>query len=89
MTMLPIARLIANFLLNIELTDEGTMHPDDACQILEQAAHDLSLIDKAWLDQLTQAFAEIATEYPDDQAEFVRNIPANFYHSDPDGGGGE
>ena len=87
MTIIPIARLIANMLLAIDMTDEETMHPDDACHILEQAAYDFSQIDTLFLDQLTKAFAEIATEYPEDQKEFVRNIPASFYRFESDGEG--
>jgi len=87
MTIIPIARLIANMLLAIDMTDEETMHPDDACHILEQAAYDFSQIETLFLDQLTEAFAEIAPEYPEDQKEFIRNIPANFYRFEPDGEG--
>jgi hypothetical protein len=84
MTITPIARLVANMLLAIDMADEETMHPDDACHILEQAAFDFSQIDTKSLDQLTEAFAEIAAEYPEEQKEFVRNIPANFYRFEPD-----
>jgi hypothetical protein len=77
MIALQIARMIAHIVLFLELTDEESLHPDNAVDALEQLGADLDLLEKGFLRELIDAFETIAPDYGED-AQMVRDIPSYF-----------
>jgi hypothetical protein len=74
-----IARIIANFILFLDLTDDETLDPDAAVEMMEGIAGDLQSLDKGFLRELVDAFAVIAPEYGGESQKLVRDIPYGFY----------
>jgi hypothetical protein len=58
-----IARIIANFTLFLELTDEKNLNLDTSVQMMEELAGDLQALNKEFLRELIDAFPVIAQEY--------------------------
>ncbi len=79
MIVLQIARIIANFSLFLDLTDDDLLDPDEAVQMMELLGADLQALDKAFLRELVDAFAVIAPEYTGEAQKLVRDIPYSFY----------
>lgn len=79
MIAIQVARLIANFSLFLDLTDDETLDPDAAVEAMEVLGHDLQALDKEFLRELVDAFAVIATEYSGDSEKLVRDIPHGYY----------
>lgn len=79
MIAMQVARMIANFFVFLELTDEDALDPDDAVQMMEVLADDLEALDKEFLRELVDAFPVIAAEYSGQAQELVRDIPFSFY----------
>ena len=79
MIILQIARIIANFSLFLDLTDDDTLDPDQAVQMMELLATDLQNLDKGFLRELIGAFAVIAPEYSGEAQRLVRNMAYDFY----------
>ena len=82
MIVLQIARIIANFSLFLDLTDDDLLDPDEAVQMMELLGADLQALDKAFLRELVDAFAVIAPEYTGEAQQLVRDIPYSFYLED-------
>ncbi len=82
MVVLQVARIIANFCLFLDLTDDETLDPDAAVQMLELLGKNLQELDKPFLKELIDAFAVIAPEYAGETEASVRSIPDNFYLED-------
>ena len=74
-----IARIIAHYVIFLDLTDDDVLDPDAAVQMMEQLGSDLEAIDKGFLRELIDAFATIAGEYSGEAQEVVRNIAHSFY----------
>ena len=74
-----IARIIADFVLFLDLDEDRTIDADDAVQMMEWLGHRLEAIDKDFLRQLVDAFPVIASEYGGESQELVRDIPYGFY----------
>ncbi len=79
MMNLQIARIIANYVLFLDMTDDDTLNPDAAVQQMEELASDLEALDKDLLRGLIDAFAVIAPEYSGEAQRMVRNIAHDFY----------
>ncbi len=79
MIVLQIARLIANFSLFLDLTEDDILDPEVAVKMMEALAGDLQELDKDFLRELIDAFAVIAPEYSGDAQRLVRNIAHDFY----------
>lgn len=79
MIALQIARIIANFSLFLELTDDDTLDPDEAVEMMELLGADLQALDKGFLRELVDAFAIIAPEYTGPSQKLVRDIPYGYY----------
>ncbi len=79
MNVLEIARIIADCLLFLELTDDEKLDPDAALQMMEVLAANLKSMDKTFLRQLVDAFQVIAPEYPGKSQGLVRNMAYDFY----------
>lgn len=79
MIAIQIARIIANFVVFLDLTDDDVLDPDTAVQMMEGLAGDLEALDKAFLRDLIDAFAVIAPEYSGEAQALVRAIPQSFY----------
>ena len=77
--VLKIARIIADFIVFLELTDDDTVDPDAAVQMMEGLAGDLAELDKGLLRELVDAFAVIAAESTGEVQEVIRNIAHNYY----------
>lgn len=79
MIAIQIARIIANFSLFLDLTDDETLDPDAAVQMMEELAVNLQELDKGFLRELVDAFAVIAPEYSGEAQRLVRNMARDFY----------
>ena len=78
MIAVQVAKLIANFSLFLELTDDENLDPDTAVQAIEVLGADLEGLDKSFLRELVDAFAVIAPEYGDSE-QLVRDIPFDHF----------
>lgn len=74
-----IARIIANFTLFLELTDEENLNLDTSVQMMEELAGDLQALNKEFLRELIDAFPVIAQEYSGESQRLVLDIPRGFY----------
>ncbi|HEX7871684.1 MAG TPA: hypothetical protein VF475_02155 [Sphingobium sp.] len=74
-----IARIIADFVLFLDLDEDGTIDADRAVEMMEWLSHRLEGFDKDFLRQLIDSFAVIAPEYSGDSQNLVRDIPYSFY----------
>lgn len=79
MIAVKIARLVANFSIFLEQTDDDTLDPDAAVQAMEVLAADLQALDKTFLRELIDAFAVIAPEYSAEGEQLVRDIPFAYF----------
>lgn len=77
--VLPLAHIIADCALFLDHGDGEAIDPDLAAQARARLAADIRAFDKPFLRELIDAFATIASEFRDEGAEMVRNIPHNFY----------
>jgi len=74
-----VARIIANFVVFFELTDESLINLDDAVEMMEGLAGGLQAMDKKFLRELVDAFPVIAEDYSGEAQEVVRGIAYSFY----------
>lgn len=74
-----IARIIANFILFLDMTDDETLDPDAAVQMMEELAGDLQAMDKGFLRELIDSFPVIASEYSGEAQRLVLSISRDFY----------
>lgn len=74
-----IARIIANYIIFLDMTDDDILDPDAAVQMMEALGADLDALDKGFLRELVDAFPVIAEEYSGEAQKLVRNIPRHFY----------
>jgi len=79
MIILQIARIIANYSLFLDLTDDDLLDPDVAVKMIEALGAELQELDPAFLRQLIDAFAVIAPEYSGEAQRLVRNMARDFY----------
>ncbi|QOT73191.1 hypothetical protein H5V43_09765 [Sphingobium fuliginis] len=73
------ARIIANFILFLNLTGDEALAPDMAVQMMEDLANDLQALDKGFLRELVDAFPVIAPEYSGEAQQLVFNISRGFH----------
>ncbi|MCW2368056.1 hypothetical protein [Sphingobium sp. B11D3D] len=74
-----IARMIADFFLFLNMTDEDLLDPDAAVLMMEDMAARLQDLDKGFLRELVDAFPVIASEYSGEARKLVLDIPYSFY----------
>lgn len=74
---LQIARIIADFVVFLELSDDEILDPDMAVKMMEGL--DLEVLDKPLLRELIDAFDAIAPEYNGEAQHVVRSIAHGFY----------
>ncbi|MDN4631601.1 hypothetical protein [Sphingomonas sp. PvP056] len=74
-----VARIIANFVIFCELSDDDLVDPDEACGVMEVLGSQLEAMDKPFLRKLVDAFPIIAVEYSGKAQELVRDLPYGFY----------
>ncbi|HEX7855168.1 MAG TPA: hypothetical protein VF503_15880 [Sphingobium sp.] len=74
-----IARIIADFVLFLDLAENETIDADGAVEMIEWLGHRLEALDKDFLRELVDAFTIIAPEYNGDSQKLVRDIPYSFY----------
>ena len=79
MIAMQVARIIAEYVVFLELTDEEELNLDTAVEASEVLGAQLEALDKGFLRELVDAFAVIAAEYSGEAQEVVRNIPYGFY----------
>lgn len=90
MIALQVARIIADVFLFLNLTDDDTLDPDEAVEMLENLGARLDEMEKEFLRELVDAFPVIAEEYRGESQQLVRDIPHSFYleetlaENDPD-----
>jgi hypothetical protein len=74
-----IARIIADFILFLDINEEETIDADGAVEMMEWLGSRLDDLDKGFLRELVDAFAVIAPEYGGESQKLVRDIPYGFY----------
>lgn len=74
-----VARIIADFMIFLNFTDENNLNPDDAVEMMELLGSRVEGMDKRFLRELVDAFAVIAVEYSGEAQSLVRDIPYSFY----------
>jgi hypothetical protein len=74
-----VARIVANFVIFCELSDDDVVNPDEACRVMEVLGSQLEAMDKPFLRELVDAFPIIAVEYTSEAQELVRDLPYGFY----------
>lgn len=79
MIVIQFARIIADFSLFLDLTDEDQLDPDTAVEMTEWLGHRLKNLDHDLLRELIDAFAVIAPEYTGEAQKLVRNMARDFY----------
>ena len=79
MIVLQIARIISSFIVFLELSDDDTVDPDTAVEMMEGLGGYLDDLDKGFLRELVDAFAVIAAESTGEVQEVIRNIAHNYY----------
>lgn len=72
-----IARIIANFILALDYSEEE-IHEDDVVKILEQIGSDFQGLDPESRVILSDAFRRIAPEYEGEFRDTVKTIPESF-----------
>ena len=82
-----IARIIANFVIFLEHTDEDQVELDTAVRITEELATDMEALDLHFRRELATAFAVIAPDYKEQVRDSIRNIPSDFglFDDQPEG----
>ncbi len=79
MIAMQVARIIAEYVVFLELTDEEELNLDTAVEASEILGAQLEALDKGFLRKLVDAFAVVAADYGGDAQEVVRNIAYGFY----------
>jgi hypothetical protein len=79
MIAIQVARMIAHFSLFLDLTDDDTLDPDEAVQMIELLGADIQALDKPFLREVVDAFAIIAPEFTGVAEQLVRDIPYHYY----------
>jgi hypothetical protein len=79
MIALQVARIIADFVLFLDLGEDDIIDADAAVEFQEWLAVRLEALDKDFLRQLVDAFAVIAPEYSGPSQDLVRDLPDGFY----------
>ncbi|KQS48337.1 MULTISPECIES: hypothetical protein [unclassified Sphingomonas] len=79
MIAIPVARIIARFVVFADLTGEDLLDPDVSVEMMEVLGAQLEALEKGFLRELVDAFAVIAAEYSGEAQEVVRNIAHSFY----------
>lgn len=74
-----VARIIADYIVFLEISDDETLDPDTAVKMMESLGADLEALEKEFLRELVDAFEVIAAEYSGDAQDVVRNISHSFY----------
>lgn len=72
-----IARIIMDYYIFLETTDEELLDPDVAVTMMEGIAYHLDQLDKPFLRELVDACAAISPEYGKAE-ELVRDFPHAF-----------
>lgn len=79
MIVTQIAKIIADFLLFLDLTDDETLDPDAAVEMMEYIGKELKDLDKSFLRELVDAFPVIAVEYKGEARQLVLDIASDFF----------
>lgn len=79
MITLQIARIIADFSLFLETSDDDILDPDVAVKMMEALGADLEALDKGFLRELVDAFQVIAPEYSGEAQQLVRDMAYGYY----------
>lgn len=79
MDILPIARIIANCALFLDLTDEQYLTPEAAAKMTEVMASGIRALDKPFLRELVDAFQVIAPEFQGVAQTMVANLAYDYH----------
>lgn len=79
MIALQVASILAKVIVFFEMSDEKTVDPDEAVEMMEVIGYDIDQFEKGFLRELVDAFPLVALEYEGEAQKLVRNIPWHFY----------
>jgi hypothetical protein len=79
MIAIQVARIVASFIVFLDLTDEADLNLNSAVQMMEEITGDLQALDKAFLRELVDAFPIVAEEYSGEAKARVLDIPYSYY----------
>ncbi|WP_333855098.1 hypothetical protein [Leclercia sp.] len=70
-----LVKVIADMAIFLEFSDEHSLNPDAAVEMLEHIAAELQLLTEDEKGSIISAFAEIAKAYQGDESDFVKALP--------------
>lgn len=74
-----LVKVIADFAILLEFSDEKILHPDIAVESMERMAMDLQLMNDGERKLLAEEFRSLSKEYhPKEMEEFIRNLPESL-----------
>jgi hypothetical protein len=79
MIAIQVARIIADMMIFLNMTDEEYLNPDDAVEMMENLGARIDEFEKGFLRELVDAFPIIAEEYSEEAKALVIDIPYSFY----------
>jgi hypothetical protein len=73
-----LVKVIADFAIFLEFTDQELLNPDEAVAALERAAVELKLLSDEERKRICTILTELSSEYKDGKAEFVKSLPESL-----------
>jgi len=70
-----LAKIIADMAIFLEFTDEHSLNPDAAVEMIEHIAAELQLLTDDEKGNIIDSFAEIAKAYRGNESDFVKALP--------------
>lgn len=74
-----VARIIAHFMVFLNLTDEDLLDLDASVDAMQDLADGLESLDRPFLRELVDAFPVVALEFSGEAQQVVRDIAHSFY----------
>ena len=73
-----LVKSIVNMAIFLEFTDEGSLNPDVAIEMMESIAAELQLLSDDDKEYVINIFNEISKEYKGDKESFIKSLPESF-----------
>ena len=73
-----LVKVIADMAIFLEFTDDHSLCPDAAVEMLEHIAAELQLLTDDEKGSIIDSFAEIAKAYRGNESDFVKDLPDTF-----------
>ncbi|AXF63599.1 MULTISPECIES: hypothetical protein [Leclercia] len=71
-------KIIADMTIFLEFTDDHSLNPDAAVEMMERIAAELQRLTDAEKARVIDSFTEIAKAYRGDESDFIKDLPDTF-----------